>query len=160
ILGVILGVLLDGGRIISTGEVSEGLLCMVPDVLYFEKREPDDLAFFSQLSSRDLLFVEKRSVDQLWVLSKMTGAQLATISERNLDSTLVDYQIQEKDLRSALLGLKGWLRKVQDLKENFHLEGARVHPGLFLDRDGVVIEDVDYIHRVEDCRLASGIVDL
>ena len=30
---------------------------------------------------------------------------------------------------------------------------------LFLDRDGVVVEDVDYLRRVEDIRLAPGAVD-
>ena len=29
-------------------------------------------------------------------------------------------------------------------------------PALFLDRDGVVVEEVNYLHRVEDTRLAAG----
>ena len=29
-------------------------------------------------------------------------------------------------------------------------------PALFLDRDGVVVEEVDYLHRVEDVRLIDG----
>lgn len=33
-------------------------------------------------------------------------------------------------------------------------------PGLFLDRDGVIVEEVTYLHRVEDVRLMPGIADL
>ena len=29
-------------------------------------------------------------------------------------------------------------------------------PALFLDRDGVVVEEVDYLHRAEDIRLIDG----
>ena len=29
-------------------------------------------------------------------------------------------------------------------------------PALFLDRDGVVVEEVHYLHRAEDCRLIDG----
>jgi D-glycero-D-manno-heptose 1,7-bisphosphate phosphatase len=32
-------------------------------------------------------------------------------------------------------------------------------PALFLDRDGVIVEEVNYLHRVEDVRLASGAID-
>ncbi len=35
-------------------------------------------------------------------------------------------------------------------------EGALL-PALFLDRDGVVVEDVEYLHRVEDIRLVGGV---
>ena len=36
-------------------------------------------------------------------------------------------------------------------------EPARGRPALFLDRDGVVVEDVHYLRRVEDIRLMPGI---
>jgi D-glycero-D-manno-heptose 1,7-bisphosphate phosphatase len=39
--------------------------------------------------------------------------------------------------------------------------GARGRPALFLDRDGVVVEEVDYLHRVEDialCEDAAAVV--
>src|SRR3954451_23738033 len=29
-------------------------------------------------------------------------------------------------------------------------------PGLFLDRDGVVVEEVDYLHRVEDIAISAA----
>lgn len=34
-----------------------------------------------------------------------------------------------------------------------------LRPVLFLDRDGVVVEEVDYLHRVADVRFIKGIVD-
>ncbi len=36
----------------------------------------------------------------------------------------------------------------------------RLRRGLFLDRDGVINEEVGYLHRPEDCRLIEGIVPL
>jgi D-glycero-D-manno-heptose 1,7-bisphosphate phosphatase len=33
-------------------------------------------------------------------------------------------------------------------------------PALFLDRDGVVNEDLDFVHRVEDFRFIDGVFDL
>src|SRR5438046_116620 len=32
--------------------------------------------------------------------------------------------------------------------------------GLLLDRDGVVNEDIGYLHRVEDCRFIDGVFDM
>lgn len=34
--------------------------------------------------------------------------------------------------------------------------GARRSPALFLDRDGVIVEEVDHLHRPEDVRLLDG----
>jgi D-glycero-D-manno-heptose 1,7-bisphosphate phosphatase len=35
-----------------------------------------------------------------------------------------------------------------------------MQPALFLDRDGVINVDIDYLHRPEDCRFIPGIFDL
>jgi D-glycero-D-manno-heptose 1,7-bisphosphate phosphatase len=35
-------------------------------------------------------------------------------------------------------------------------EGGAARPALFLDRDGVVVEEVGYLHRIGDLRLISG----
>lgn len=37
---------------------------------------------------------------------------------------------------------------------------AHGQPTLFLDRDGVLVEEVDYLGRVEDVRLLDGVADL
>jgi histidinol-phosphate phosphatase family protein len=145
ILGALAGVWLDGGRVISTGEASENLLNMVPDVLFFERRSLDEIHLLGSLHPKDFLIVEKLTVDQLWALSQKTAAQILFLTEKVLDPSLADYQVQEKDLRSALLGLGGVLRKLRESQEVYPLGGPRQHGALFLDRDGVVIEDVDYI---------------
>lgn len=36
------------------------------------------------------------------------------------------------------------------------LSGAAGHPALFLDRDGVIVEETGYLHRVEDLALIPG----
>jgi D-glycero-D-manno-heptose 1,7-bisphosphate phosphatase len=33
-------------------------------------------------------------------------------------------------------------------------------PAMFLDRDGVIVEEVNYLHRVEDVRLADGAIEI
>ncbi len=35
-----------------------------------------------------------------------------------------------------------------------------MRPALILDRDGVINEDIDFLHRIEDCRFMPGIFDL
>ena len=37
---------------------------------------------------------------------------------------------------------------------------AAARPGLFLDRDGVLVEEVEYLHRVEELRVQAGAVAL
>jgi D-glycero-D-manno-heptose 1,7-bisphosphate phosphatase len=39
-------------------------------------------------------------------------------------------------------------------------QGATAQPALFLDRDGVVVEEVHYLHRVEDTRIVRGAADV
>jgi len=37
------------------------------------------------------------------------------------------------------------------------ISGQDPSPALFLDRDGVIVEEVKYLHRVEDVRLIAGV---
>jgi D-glycero-D-manno-heptose 1,7-bisphosphate phosphatase len=37
---------------------------------------------------------------------------------------------------------------------------SQSRPGLFLDRDGVMVEDVEYLHRIEDCRFMPGLFEV
>jgi histidinol-phosphate phosphatase family protein len=155
----LLTVLLDGGRIISTGDLSEALLTMVPDVLSFEKRDIEETYFLSHLSFKDLIFVEKASIDQLWKLAKTTGAQVAMISDSQLESELVDFSVQEKDLRSAILNIRSLWNKIEDSdKEKFSIDGPRDQKILFLDRDGVIIEDTDFVKDPEQVTLLPGVI--
>jgi D-glycero-D-manno-heptose 1,7-bisphosphate phosphatase len=38
--------------------------------------------------------------------------------------------------------------------------GSAAQPALFLDRDGVVVEEVHYLHRVEDTRMVPGAAEV
>lgn len=38
--------------------------------------------------------------------------------------------------------------------------GGYTRPGLFLDRDGVIVEETGYLHKIEDVRLTDGIADI
>ncbi len=38
--------------------------------------------------------------------------------------------------------------------------GPPLRPALFLDRDGVIVEEVQYLHRVEDMRLEDGAAEV
>ncbi|MBO33607.1 MAG: hypothetical protein CMM74_11630 [Rhodospirillaceae bacterium] len=41
-----------------------------------------------------------------------------------------------------------------------NFEQTKGRAALFLDRDGVIVEEVNYLHRVEDVRLISGAADV
>lgn len=157
--GAILGVLLDGGRIVSTGETSENLLNMIPDVVNFERRERNDLVFLKNLDFKDILFVENQSIDQLWELAHLTAAQVVLLSSRIFETELVDFIIQESDLRSALLSLGSKWSQMKAQADSFCLDGSRTEKALFLDRDGVVIEDTNYVKQVSDVKLKDGVVE-
>ena len=158
ILAALIGVLIDGGRVVCTGPFAEDLLNMIPEVLFFEKRSADSMDELAKYTERDLIFVEKLSVDHLWKISHHTGAQIALVSETALDAGLADYQVQEKDLRSALLGLKSWMAKVEELHSTFQAEGPRENSALILDRDGILIEDLDYVSRPDQVKLRADVV--
>jgi histidinol-phosphate phosphatase family protein len=154
----LLATLIDGGRLIATGELSETLLNMVPDLVSFERRNLDETRIFKRLCPKDIIFVEKATVDQLWSLAKISGAQVALLSDSHLHSDLVDYAIQEKDLRSAILGLRTQWEKIEAIEKlGFSFDGEANQKALFLDRDGVIIEDTNYVKDADQVALVPGI---
>ncbi len=158
ILGGLLGVLMDGGRVISTSEKISELLSMVPDVFFFEQRPLSDLKTFTDFSYKDLIFFENPSVDLLWNFSHISGAQVAVLSLAEFDASLSDYQVKEEDLRSALMSIRPLMGKVKEFHGDISFDGSRLRKGLFLDRDGVVIEDVSYIQNPDQVKIAPGVV--
>lgn len=159
ILAVLMGLLLDGGRLITVGSKAEELFNLVPDVIFFEKRNLEPVSEFSDFNSKDCLFVENCSVDQLLALAQSTGAQIVHISDRKTDESLVDYEITEQQLRSALLSLRPEFEKVRPLKGQVALEGSRLNKALFLDRDGVLIEDTGYVREASEVKILPGVIE-
>lgn len=163
ILGALLGVLMDGGRIVSSSSRISELLSMVPDVFFFEQKDlsADNLGFFSDYDAKDLIFIdENASVDMLWDISHRTGAQVALFSQIGSDEALCDYILEEKDLRSALMNIRPLFEKLKVFKGQVSLDGSRLNKALFLDRDGVVIDDKGYIQNPEDVELVPEIIPL
>lgn len=151
---------LRGNRVVATGEIAEGLLMMVPDLLFFEKRSISDEAVFKNLQADDVLIVENQNVDSLWRLSSQTPATIIHIAEHELDKAICDLEIQEKDLRSAILSLGRLVANLKSIQIGNELATPKTVRGLFLDRDGVIIEDVGYAKSAAQVVLVDGIVDL
>lgn len=158
ILGVLLGVLMDGGRIISTSETISQLLSLVPDVFFFEQKKID--SELSDLCAKDLVFVDQLSVDQLWDLAGLTSAQIAIITDHSLNEALYDYCLKEPDLRSALMDVRTRYEEIRRFKSQVYFDGSRLNKALFLDRDGVLIEDVGYIKSPEDVRIIPECIEV
>ena len=161
ILGALLGVLMDGGRIVSTSSQTSELLSMVPDVFFFEQKDlsnDDQIVSLSDYGSKDLIFIENNSVDLLWKIAHTTGAQIALFSNIGSDPSLCDYILEEKDLRSALMNIRPLQEKLKNFKGQVSFDGSRLNKALFLDRDGVVIEDKGYVQNPDDVKLIAGAV--
>lgn len=159
ILALLLGVLLDGGRFVSTGPKSEELLKMVSDILHFEKRDLSELAHFHDFTAKDCVFVEDCSVDQLLALNKATGSQIVHITQKSTDISLMDFETGKQQIRSALISLRPLYEKVFSIKGQIFLEGSRLNKALFLDRDGVIIEDTDYIREPSMVRILPTVAE-
>jgi len=159
LMAALLGVMLDGGRIVISGPISEDLFNMIPEVVAFERIEISDNNILSRLTERDLVFMETGSVDTLWELNHLTAAQIVFVSSKATEPSLVDLHVQEKDLRAAVMGLGRKWDLLKSNKGQFQFFGGARRPAVFLDRDGVVIEYVEYISKPEQVVLRPGIVD-
>ncbi|MEZ0392926.1 MAG: D-glycero-alpha-D-manno-heptose-1,7-bisphosphate 7-phosphatase [Pseudobdellovibrionaceae bacterium] len=162
IFGALLSVLADGGRIVAFGEKSEALLNLIPGVLFFERRFENEMGSLSDYCERDLILVEDKSVDRLLELNQVTGAQIALMTEGVFDLTLVDLTFKESDLRSALLELAKPAEQLKQLKKErreYHLQGSHLNKALFLDRDGVLIENVPYANDPQKVVLREGVIE-
>lgn len=163
LLAALLGVIMDGGRILSLSPKVSEMLGMFPDLFFFETRELDqaklDLGFLKHYGPKDLIFIESNSTDILWQIARETGAQIALMSHLKSDLSLYDYLFEEKDLRSALMSFRPSYEKISEFKSQISFDGSRMNKGLFLDRDGVVIEDMEYIQDPQAVKLLPGLVE-
>lgn len=157
ILGGLLTTLLDGGRVVTTGEMTEAMGNLIPDVIFLEKAEFENKEFLAQLTSRDLVFCENRTVDDLWNLGQFCGAQIVSVGSKFLDASLADYYVSEGEVRSAVLGLGPLWVKAQAVR--YHLEGPRENKAFFLDRDGVLIDNVDYLSDPEQVKIRPQVLE-
>lgn len=117
----------------------------------------------SKLTSEDLILCLNPTDADLTELAKKTAAQIFVINgdiNHKYDETLHDGQFSKKDFKS-------YLKKVEEIWPNIKGSLAshpdfdgNLRPALFLDRDGVVIEHVDYIQSPGDVRLNEGIAEL
>ena len=62
------------------------------------------------------------------------------------------------DLRGETLGVAGGCLDADHIWCQVMTQGRseQLRPALFLDRDGVIVEEVGYLHRVEDVKLIGG----
>jgi len=156
----LLTVALDGGRFYVMSSKAEELFAMMPEIFFYEKIDSENPQDLSRFTAKDLLFIEAENVDELWKLNHITGCQLALIGEKKLDESLVDYDVTEKDLRSAVLSFEVHWKKISAMKTSFHAMGPLRRPALFLDRDGVVLEYREYPKDVSEVQLMPGIAEL
>lgn len=158
VLGHILTTIIEGGKILAQGHNVEMLLGMQPGILSFEILE--SIEDVRGLNPTDLVIVEERSVDELWQMSHLSSAKVIHYSNQEFDSALYEARTNEKSLRSAILSLGLYHKKMgghfphEDL---FHKEKV---PALFLDRDGVLLKFEDYLKDENKVELLEGIDQL
>lgn len=157
-LPALLMTMLHRGQIFVTDDMVAECLHMLPDLLQFQKLKNEDLSSLRRLKTTDLVFVSGLSVDQIFKLAGQTAATLIQVGEQNYDASLLDYVLSERKLRSALMSLKTYWESLQLSQKTMGVKARR--PALFLDRDGVVVEWVDYLKDPQQVRLQSEVVEL
>lgn len=151
---------LDGGQIFVQGALAdllESVRAQVKGQISVQKIETLNDLRLGRATIRDLIITNDTKVDDLFALASRSPAQVALVSEQQLDPTIYDLQVNEKNFRQALLSFPEVWQKLQSSYSGFQLKGGERKPALFLDRDGVVIKDTNYVKRIEDVSLISGI---
>lgn len=156
-IATILSVMLDGGSIISLGDRSANLLGLVPDVVSYQRLAENEEYILSRLTPKDMVIVENDSVDFLWALGGITSATVVLLSDKNIDQGLYDCLLSERELRSGLLEIRKLWQQLKVSHGLVRASGEARRPALFLDRDGVVIDFVDYIQSPDQVKLVPGI---
>ncbi len=156
-IATILSVMLDGGRIVSLGDRSANLLGLVPDVISYQQLAENEEHILSRLTPKDMVIVENDSVDFLWALGGITSATVVLLSDKNIDQGLYDCLLSERELRSGLLEIRKLWQQLKVSQGLVRASGEARRPALFLDRDGVVIDFVDYIRSPDQVKLVPGI---
>ena len=154
---------LDGGQIFaekSLADLLETVRTQVAGQISIQKIDSLSDLRLGRASVRDLIVTTDAKVDDLFALARKSPAQVALVSEMQLDPAIYDLQVNEKQFRQALLSFPEVWKKLQHSYSGFQLKGGERKPALFLDRDGVVIKDTNYVKRTSDVVLIPGIEKL
>lgn len=154
---------LDGGHIFAQGglfDLLENVRAQVKGVFAVQKIETLLDSRLARATVRDLIVTNDTKVDDLFLLAGRSAAQVALISEQQLDSSIYDLQANEKQFRQALISFPEVWQKLQTSYSGFQLKGGERKPALFLDRDGVVIKDTNFVRDPKTVELIPGIEKL
>lgn len=131
----------------------------------FSVRIESDKNNFSipKLTSEDLILVANPTHLFLAEIAKTTAAQLFIMTKDphpEYDETLHDGQFHQNDFENHLKKIEILWPEIKEAMKSEQNDPEDLRPALFLDRDGVVIEHVDYINSPGDVKLKEGISDL
>jgi D-glycero-D-manno-heptose 1,7-bisphosphate phosphatase len=158
VLSTFLSVLLDGGQIYSAGVVEADLWQPFKSWLSVRHIEPKE--DMRRLTSKDLVVFSHPSLEDLWKCSHRSGVQVLAVTDKKGFDGLVDVAVETKELRSALMSLEKYWKLLSVSKGFVGPHGRPRRPALFLDRDGIVIEDVGYIDDPNQVRLKPEVLPL
>ncbi len=159
-LVALLATVLDGGKIFYLGQSASDLLKMGLDGALLRKVTSVADRHVQRATTRDLLIASEFAVDELVRFANQSSAQLMLLSETELDETLYDYRVSEREFRSCLLDFREAWQTLKPSFALFQMKGGVRRPALFLDRDGIVIQDTGYVRKVDVVQLVPGIEDL
>lgn len=157
---ILSSVILDSGRIFTTSERISEILQPVAALSAHERISSLDLTVLARATARDVVILENPSVDELWSLAGLSAAQVIAVSERQTDTSFVEACLPLAEFRSGILSLAQHGAQIERARRQAIFFDGDQSPALFLDRDGVVIEHVDYIKDPSQVRLVPGIVEL
>lgn len=156
-----------GGRVYVKSQAANQVLDMFPELSSFTPiRHLNDIASFSH---NDYLILEEADlrdeaikfggkdhvIDGLLSLAQTIGCHVILFGERDFSKELVDFSISESEWRSILLSFQqkggGFMQGFKDLLKKDSRKA------LFLDRDGVVVEDTAYLSTEDQVKLRPGV---
>jgi D-glycero-D-manno-heptose 1,7-bisphosphate phosphatase len=157
-LVAILDAVIDGGKLVASGSGSQEFFSDLKDLLSVEHIPMDNVSGFRRLGDRDLLFVVGSSVENLVKINALTGCQVVSISNVDIDTSLSDYQLNENEFRKSLAQIPSLVSVALGLYARSDFELSYLNKALFLDRDGVVVKDIHYLHDPQQVELNPGLV--
>lgn len=164
-----------GGKVYVKSDLAAFVLDMFPELTDFIRVADlqNLLAVLPMLGSNDYLVLQEQDlrdlsksdlhsenlIDGLLWISRRSGCQVVLWGDKTYPKELVDFSIQESDWRSILLEFqKQGKNLIKDYLQSLALDCPR--KALFLDRDGVVVEDTAYLASPSSVQLRAGVAHL